>query len=279
MSICKKRPFTPPPQGYPLRPELVESLMYLYRATSDKSLLAIGEDVLRSIQHSTRTPCGYATVKDTRDHRLEDRMESFFLAETTKYLYLLFDPDNFIHGKGNSGKVHEVAGRTCVLDTGAYIFNSEAHPIDVGAFDCCNGPSDEDIWKDIWLPSNKVRINEGHIEKSPFRYVSEPLSPTCMAPTFSDFIGIDVRRSILYPADELIYQQEGKSYTFEEARKQDQPKNESLYFSLLTCSAALHREKLCINGEVCEIWRGRLTYALHSIQNKLLMFLSNFAHL
>ena len=71
--------------GYPLRPELIESLMFLYQSTKDKNLLAMGEDVLRAIQHSTRTPCGYATVKDTRDHRLEDRMESFFLAETTKY--------------------------------------------------------------------------------------------------------------------------------------------------------------------------------------------------
>lgn len=58
--------------------------MFLYRSTKDKNLLAMGEDILRAIQHSTRTACGYATVKDTRDHRLEDRMESFFLAETTK---------------------------------------------------------------------------------------------------------------------------------------------------------------------------------------------------
>jgi hypothetical protein len=29
-------------------------------------------------------------------------MESFFLAETTKYLYLLFDPDNFIHNPGKN---------------------------------------------------------------------------------------------------------------------------------------------------------------------------------
>ena len=47
----------------------------------------------------TRTPCGYATVKNVRDHSLADRMESFFLAETTKYLYLLFDPNNFLHNK------------------------------------------------------------------------------------------------------------------------------------------------------------------------------------
>ena len=37
-----------------------------------------------------------------RTHTLEDRMESFFLAETTKYLYLLFDPDNFIHNPGRT---------------------------------------------------------------------------------------------------------------------------------------------------------------------------------
>ena len=37
-------------------------------------------------QYSARTECGYATVKDVRDHTLEDRMESFFLAETTKYV-------------------------------------------------------------------------------------------------------------------------------------------------------------------------------------------------
>lgn len=38
----------------------------------------------RSIQHSAWTPCGYATVKNVLTHSLEDRMESFFLAETTK---------------------------------------------------------------------------------------------------------------------------------------------------------------------------------------------------
>ena len=32
-------------------------------------------------------------------------MESFFLAETTKYLYLLFDPENFLHNRGNLAEV------------------------------------------------------------------------------------------------------------------------------------------------------------------------------
>jgi len=52
-------------------------------------------------------------------------MESFFLAETTKYLYLLFDPDNFIHNDGSHGKVWNTAGgRECIVDAGGYIFNT-----------------------------------------------------------------------------------------------------------------------------------------------------------
>jgi mannosidase alpha-like ER degradation enhancer 2 len=52
-------------------------------------------------------------------------MESFFLAETTKYLYLLFDPDNFIHNDGRHGKVWNTAGgRECIIDSGGYVFNT-----------------------------------------------------------------------------------------------------------------------------------------------------------
>ena len=116
-------------EGYPLRPELIESAMYLYRATKDPFLLTVGEDMLRSIEHSTRTKCGYATVKDVRDHALEDRMESFFLAETTKYLYLLFDKDNFIHNSGNTATVLKTPYGECIIDAGGYVFNTEAHPI------------------------------------------------------------------------------------------------------------------------------------------------------
>lgn len=49
-------------ESYPLRPELIESVMYLYRATGDSYLLEVGEDILRSIQNSAKTSCGYATV-------------------------------------------------------------------------------------------------------------------------------------------------------------------------------------------------------------------------
>merc|ERR1719474_1931629 len=137
-------------EGYPLRPELIESIMYLYRATEDPWLLEAGLDILRSIQHSTRTPCGYATVKNVRDHSLADRMESFFLAETTKYLYLLFDPNNFLHNKGNTAEVVKVEGQgRCMLDAGGYIFNSEAHPIDPAALACCSELSEEELKNEI----------------------------------------------------------------------------------------------------------------------------------
>jgi len=133
-------------EGYPLRPELIESVMYLYRATKDPYLLTVGEDMLQSIQYSARTECGYATVKDVRDHTLEDRMESFFLAETTKYLYLLFDEDNFIHNRGNSATVVDGADdNKCVVDAGGYIFNTEAHVIDPAALACCSSHTEKEV--------------------------------------------------------------------------------------------------------------------------------------
>ena len=84
-------------------------------------------------------------VKDVRDHRLEDRMESFFLAETAKYLYLLFDPDNFLHENGSSGEIRHTPGGVCILGAGGYVFNTEAHPMDLAAIHCCSAEKrDED---------------------------------------------------------------------------------------------------------------------------------------
>ncbi|XP_041366151.1 ER degradation-enhancing alpha-mannosidase-like protein 2 [Gigantopelta aegis] len=131
-------------EGYPLRPELIESVVYLYQATKDPYLLEIGIDILESIEHSAKTSCGYATIKDVRDHRLEDRMESFFLAETAKYLYLLFDKDNFLHNAGGRGTIINTPSGECIIDTGGYIFNTEAHPLDLAAVHCCSAKKKEE---------------------------------------------------------------------------------------------------------------------------------------
>ena len=92
-------------------------------------------------------------MADVLTHDLTDRMESFFLAETLKYLYLMFDPDNVIslspttssplpnldkHGLGRLRLDPLVTGEGCSVGRSGYLFNTEAHPIDVGALHCCH---------------------------------------------------------------------------------------------------------------------------------------------
>lgn len=95
---------------HPLRPEFLESTYFLYTATNDPYYLQVGKNVLKSLQKYARVPCGYAAVNDVRTGKHEDRMDSFVLAETLKYLFLLFaDPDEL------------------VLDLDEFIFTTEAH--------------------------------------------------------------------------------------------------------------------------------------------------------
>ncbi|KIJ70173.1 glycoside hydrolase family 47 protein [Hydnomerulius pinastri MD-312] len=82
---------------YPLRPEFIESTWYLYRATRDPYYLDVGERILRDITARTKVECGLAGIKDLRTNARDDRMESFALSETLKYLYLLFDEENPLH--------------------------------------------------------------------------------------------------------------------------------------------------------------------------------------
>ncbi|XP_027365107.1 alpha-mannosidase I MNS4 [Abrus precatorius] len=87
-------------KSYPLRPELIESTYWLYKATRDPRYLDAGRDMVASLQYGARCPCGYCHISDVEHHKQEDHMESFFLAETVKYLWLLFDlavgPDNLV---------------------------------------------------------------------------------------------------------------------------------------------------------------------------------------
>ncbi|MFH4975886.1 hypothetical protein AB6A40_002595 [Gnathostoma spinigerum] len=88
---------TPDVAFYPLRPELAESTYMLYRATMNPFYLRVGRDILDSLNTFNKVRCGYATLHSVIDKSLEDRMESFFLAETTKYLFLLFDIENVVN--------------------------------------------------------------------------------------------------------------------------------------------------------------------------------------
>lgn len=66
----------------------------LYQATKSPFYLHVGKEILTSLNNFTKAKCGYATVHDVETKTLEDRQESFFLSETCKYLYLLFDVGN-----------------------------------------------------------------------------------------------------------------------------------------------------------------------------------------
>ncbi|XP_059520567.1 ER degradation-enhancing alpha-mannosidase-like protein 1 [Myotis daubentonii] len=99
---------------YPLRPELVESTYLLYQATKNPFYLHVGMDILQSLEKYTKVKCGYATLHHVIDKSKEDRMESFFLSETCKYLYLLFDEENPVHKSGTR-----------------YMFTTEGHVVSV----------------------------------------------------------------------------------------------------------------------------------------------------
>ncbi|KAJ1733051.1 hypothetical protein LPJ61_001744 [Coemansia biformis] len=95
---------------YLLRPEFIETTYYLYRATRDPFYLSVGEMVLNDLNDLMRTSCGFTAMEDVVTHALEERMDSFVLSETFKYLYLLFDDDNPLH------KLHT-----------NYVFTTEGH--------------------------------------------------------------------------------------------------------------------------------------------------------
>ncbi|KAL3671143.1 hypothetical protein V7S43_004324 [Phytophthora oleae] len=95
----------------PLRPELIESTYHLYQATRDHKYLKMGRQMLQDIRRVSEVPCGYAAVGDIHTLDVEDRMDSYFLSETAKYLYLLFsdEPDVIVpappsHQRGDSTK-------------------------------------------------------------------------------------------------------------------------------------------------------------------------------
>ena len=81
---------------YILRPETVESFYILNKLTGDPIYREWGWEVFQSIEKYCRTDIAYGSVHNVnvKDAKPENRMESFFLAETMKYLYLLMDPDS-----------------------------------------------------------------------------------------------------------------------------------------------------------------------------------------
>ena len=110
------RDFSVPPDVpyYILRPETVESMFILQQLTGDQMYRDWGHAIMTSIERYCKTTYGYGALPDVRDTSRgpDDKMESFFLAETLKYLYMLQAPKEE-HG----------------IDLDTYVINTEAHPL------------------------------------------------------------------------------------------------------------------------------------------------------
>lgn len=96
--------------AYPLRPEVVESAYYMDRLTGDPTYSEMGRILIESLIRHCRTEAGYASLRNVVTKKKSDETHSFCLAETFKYLYLLFAPPE-------------------TLDFDRVIFTTEAHPI------------------------------------------------------------------------------------------------------------------------------------------------------
>ena len=96
--------------GYDLRPEIIESAYYLHHFTNDPRYSEMGRTFLRDLIACCRTDVAYAALRDVKTKSKRNAMESYFLAETLKYLYLLFAPPD-------------------TIDLKTHVFNTEAHPL------------------------------------------------------------------------------------------------------------------------------------------------------
>ena len=98
---------------YLLRPEAIESVFILYRITGDHYYQDAAWNMFSAIQKWSSTPIANGQVRDVTDVSgealVEDKMESFWLAETLKYFYLVFS-------------------RGDVVSLDEFVFNTEAHP-------------------------------------------------------------------------------------------------------------------------------------------------------
>lgn len=92
-------------------PEAIESVWYMYRITGDSHWREAGWRMFLAVDQHTSTTYGNSAIDDVTklSPTLNDEMESFWLAETLKYFYLLFETED-------------------VVSLDDWVLNTEAHP-------------------------------------------------------------------------------------------------------------------------------------------------------
>ncbi|EGC39812.1 hypothetical protein DICPUDRAFT_91147 [Dictyostelium purpureum] len=154
-------------KGYPLRPELAESLYHMYQTTKDPIFVRMGKDLVWTLNNLTTTKCGHANVLDVETHQLDDRMESFFLSETCKYLFLLFNTEDNFNNNFNNSNPNPIDMESIIFNTEGHIFPMQYRFFKKSNNLLKNNNQDENLKKiDSTKIQNNVNNNNNNNENS-----------------------------------------------------------------------------------------------------------------
>lgn len=104
--------------SYVLRPEVIESFYYSYRATGDRKYQEWAWEAFLRINETCRVGSGFSAIKDVNEEGgggYADFQESFWFAEVLKYSYLIHAEDADWQVKADHSN--------------KFVYNTEAHPI------------------------------------------------------------------------------------------------------------------------------------------------------
>jgi mannosyl-oligosaccharide alpha-1,2-mannosidase len=119
VAFYKKAGFWVTNGQYVLRPEVIESYYYAYRATGDKKYQEWAWDAFLRINATCATGSGFSAISDVNQAKggqFFDSQESFWFAEVLKYSYL-------IHAEDSPFQVQ--------FEGNKFVYNTEAHPVAV----------------------------------------------------------------------------------------------------------------------------------------------------
>jgi len=166
-----------------MRPETIESYFVLWRLTHNQKYRDWGWEAAQGMEKHFRTGAGFSGIRDvnSRTPVKDDVMQSFFLAETLKYLYLLFSDDTLIP-----------------LDK--YVLNTEAHPVPI----LPKGSLPKLVKKEYQPPAPDPVVPDEPVDHNPVEYpesmVPEPEPVAVPEPAvFINPHGIDPANEIKQP--------------------------------------------------------------------------------
>ena len=93
-----------------LRPEVAESLFFMWKITKNNAYRDMGWTMFTNFRKYSKFKNGYCSMENVNNIHCSGKMESFWIAETLKYMYLMFDDK---------------------ININNWVFNTEAHPFPI----------------------------------------------------------------------------------------------------------------------------------------------------